>query len=173
MSYLDINGLKHLVNKLNEMIKKTTSSSNEGVPVGSVFWIASTIAPTGYLICDGALIRRQDYTKLYSAIGTTFGVGDGSSTFALPDLRASFIRGAGQNDGYKATFGSIQQATSLREIKKSSSGNYVVVSLYANDSDKSEAYYTEVPSVASKVQVETGNYYTRPYNIALTPIIKY
>ena len=64
-----------------------------GVPAGSVFSYATTTPPTGYLECNGAAVSRSTYASLFSAISTTWGVGDGSSTFNLPDLRGQFVRG--------------------------------------------------------------------------------
>ena len=64
-----------------------------GVPVGSVFSFATTTPPSGYLECNGAAVSRSTYASLFSAISTTWGVGDGSSTFNLPDLRGQFVRG--------------------------------------------------------------------------------
>ena len=64
-----------------------------GVPVGTeVLWATAT-APTGWLEENGAAISRTTYADLYAVIGTTYGVGDGSSTFNLPDARGEFIRG--------------------------------------------------------------------------------
>ncbi|WP_223559265.1 phage tail protein [Chryseobacterium lathyri] len=65
----------------------------EGVPPGSVFYRASSTVPTGYLECDGSEVSRTDYAVLFSVIATTYGAGDGSTTFKLPDLRGEFIRG--------------------------------------------------------------------------------
>ncbi len=64
-----------------------------GVPAGTVIAYASSTVPTGFLECNGANISRSTYAQLYSALGTTWGSGDGSSTFGLPDLRGEFIRG--------------------------------------------------------------------------------
>ena len=64
-----------------------------GVPAGSVFTFATTTPPSGYLECNGAAVSRSTYASLFSAISTTWGVGDGSSTFNLPDLRGQFVRG--------------------------------------------------------------------------------
>jgi hypothetical protein len=63
------------------------------VPTGAVYFFAMNTAPTGYLKANGATISRTTYSALFSAIGTTYGAGDGSTTFALPDLRGEFIRG--------------------------------------------------------------------------------
>ena len=56
-------------------------------PIGSVIPFAGSAAPTGYLIADGAEISRTTYSDLFAVIGTTYGVGDGSTTFALPNLK--------------------------------------------------------------------------------------
>jgi microcystin-dependent protein len=59
-------------------------------------YAGSAGAPTGWLLCYGQEVSRVTYADLYTAIGTTYGVGDGSTTFALPDLRGRVI--AGQDD---------------------------------------------------------------------------
>jgi len=64
-----------------------------GVPVGSVFNLATTTVPSGYLECNGAAVSRSTYATLFATISTTWGSGDGSSTFNLPDLRGQFVRG--------------------------------------------------------------------------------
>ena len=68
-----------------------------GVPAGSIFTFASTTVPSGYLECNGAAVSRSTYATLFAAISTTFGVGDGSATFNLPDLRGQFVRGWANN----------------------------------------------------------------------------
>lgn len=64
-----------------------------GMPSGAVNAFAMNTAPTGWLECAGTAVSRTTYAALFTAIGTTFGPGDGSSTFNLPDLRAYWIRG--------------------------------------------------------------------------------
>ena len=63
------------------------------VPTGSVHQMATTTAPAGYLKCNGAAISRTTYADLFAIIGTTWGAGDGSTTFNVPDLRGEFVRG--------------------------------------------------------------------------------
>ncbi len=61
--------------------------------VGSVVAFAMSTPPTGWLECDGSEVSRATYAELFGRIGETYGAGDGSSTFLLPDLRGEFIRG--------------------------------------------------------------------------------
>jgi len=64
------------------------------VPTGAIFCMAVASVPSGYLECNGdATISRTTYAALFAVIGTTYGAGDGSTTFQLPDLRGEFIRG--------------------------------------------------------------------------------
>lgn len=60
---------------------------------GTIFPFAMTTVPTGYLACNGAAISRSTYATLYAAIGNTWGSGDGSTTFNVPDFRGYFLRG--------------------------------------------------------------------------------
>ena len=63
------------------------------VPSGTVLYFAGQSAPAGWLKANGATLSRTAYAALFAAIGTTYGAGDGRSTFNLPDLRGEFIRG--------------------------------------------------------------------------------
>lgn len=59
----------------------------ERIPTGALMDYAGTTAPTGWLLCDGAAVSRTTYAALFAQLGTTFGAGDGSTTFNVPDLR--------------------------------------------------------------------------------------
>lgn len=78
----------------------TISSQEETVsvivpttPIGSMMMWPTSSAPGGWLLCQGQAISRTAYAELFAVLGTTFGVGDGSSTFNLPDTRGRFILG--------------------------------------------------------------------------------
>jgi hypothetical protein len=75
-----------------------------GTPVGAVMPYAGTTAPTGWLVADGSEVSRATYQVLFQAIGTTYGSGDGTSTFNLPDLRGRVVVAVGSN-GDVATLG--------------------------------------------------------------------
>jgi microcystin-dependent protein len=71
----------------------TTPAIDAGNMVGEVCFFAMSTAPSGFLKANGAAVSRTTYAALFTAIGTTFGAGDGSTTFLLPDLRGEFARG--------------------------------------------------------------------------------
>ena len=71
----------------------TTPQINAGNIVGQVCFFGMTTAPEGFLKANGAAVSRTTYAALFAAISTTYGAGDGSTTFNLPDLRGEFPRG--------------------------------------------------------------------------------
>ena len=66
-----------------------------GFPVGAIAPFAGALGPVGWLKCDGSLVNRTTYATLFAIIGTTYGAGDNTTTFGLPDLRNEFVRGVG------------------------------------------------------------------------------
>ncbi len=81
-------------------------------PTGSVTMWTTSSAPTGYLICNGEAVSRTTYAALFAVIGTTYGAGNGSTTFNLPDLRGLFVRGLDSGRGIDSgrTLGSYQDS---------------------------------------------------------------
>ena len=65
------------------------------VPTGVILPFGGSTVPEGFLLCNGAAISRTTYAKLFAAIGTLYGAGDGATTFNLPDMRDRFAEGAG------------------------------------------------------------------------------
>lgn len=72
------------------------------VPVGTVVPTALSTAPVGWLLCYGQAISRTAYATLFNAIGTTYGAGDGSTTFNLPDVRGRVVAGKDNMGGTAA-----------------------------------------------------------------------
>ncbi len=60
-------------------------------PVGCMYIWTTTSAPSGFLLCDGSAVSRATYAGLFAVISTTYGVGDGSTTFNLPDVRGRVV----------------------------------------------------------------------------------
>lgn len=80
---------------LKEIVASVVDEKLEYIPVGTVIPFSGNGAiPNGYLLCNGAAVGRSAYSKLFEAIGTTYGEGDGFSTFNLPDLADKFIQGS-------------------------------------------------------------------------------
>lgn len=72
-----------------------TSASSPLVPTGVIWPYGGNSAPTGFLMCDGTAVSRTTYADLFAAIGTAFGVGDGATTFNIPNANGRAAVGAG------------------------------------------------------------------------------
>jgi microcystin-dependent protein len=103
----------------------TTSASLIGVPVGSLQLFAMTSVPTGWLRADGAAISRILYPDLFASIGTTYGSGDGSTTFNVPNISSS---GAGSPLYYIKSIlsGDVQPSTIAHAASHAAGGTDVV-----------------------------------------------
>lgn len=136
-----------------------------GQQPGEICYFARNTAPTGFLKANGALVSRTTYATLFAAIGTTFGVGDGSTTFGLPDLRAEFIRGWDDARGVDAgrALGT-SQADDLKSHTHDIKGSLNV---------SSGANYNLPGNGPGIVSAATGGTETRPRNVALLVCIKY
>lgn len=75
-----------------------------GTPAGAIIAYAGNTIPVGWLLCNGTAVSRSEYSSLFKAIGTTYGSGDGSTTFNLPNLVSKFIEG-GSVSGESKTAG--------------------------------------------------------------------
>lgn len=81
---------------------KIKSIVYDGVPTGTVLSFAGKTAPTNYLLCNGQAVSRTAYADLFKVIGTTYGAGDGSSTFNLPNLVDRFVEGGSTSGATKS-----------------------------------------------------------------------
>ena len=157
-------------------------------PVGSVYTFAGTAVPVGWLKCNGALLSRTTYASLFAVIGTTYGAGDGSTTFALPDLRGEFVRGADDGRGVDAgrVFGSaqsdaVQAWTATMTLQRAQvnsteiySGAISVGATSGSTTGPGGAWSASVmtigPGVNSTARTAAES---RPRNVAMHYIIKY
>lgn len=101
------------------------AESRQLAPAGLVAHFARSTAPAGWLKANGAAISRSAYAELFAALGTTYGAGDGFTTFNLPDLRGEFIRGWDDGrgvDGGRA-LGSWQDSNNKSHTHTGSSGD--------------------------------------------------
>lgn len=149
----------------------TATQINQGVvPSGAIMPFAMSTAPAGWLKANGALVSRTTYAALFSAIGTTFGSGDGSTTFALPDLRAEFLRGFDDGRGVDSgrVFGSLQAQAIESHTHTTSEGN-------ASTGTFTGTNYAMLSNASGNTrQVNAaGGTETRPRNVALLYCIKF
>lgn len=143
---------------------------------GDIVFHAKNAAPPGFLKANGAAVSRATYADLFAEIGITFGSGDGSTTFNLPEMRGEFPRGWDDSRGVDAgrAFGSLQigdiqshgHMFSTNWGSNFNSGQTVSNGLSAAPGGSSGTLF--VGSIGS-----TGGSETRPRNIALLACIKY
>lgn len=95
-AWIDIGPLDDVLGDLRLQV------SAGSVPVGTVLEFAASTPPSGYLLCNGSAVSRTTYAALFSLISTTFGAGDGSTTFNLPDRRGVTARGVDSGRGLDA-----------------------------------------------------------------------
>ena len=93
------------------------------VPIGAVQQFAGTTAPEKYLICDGSAVSRETYSALFDVIGTTYGAGDGSNTFNIPNIQNRIPVGKSNNKALGVTGGS-----ETNTIAKANLPNYTLYS---------------------------------------------
>ena len=152
-----------------------------GTPAGTIGYFAATTAPDGFLKANGATVSRTTYSDLFTAIGTTYGVGDGSTTFDLPDLRGEFLRslddGRGIDGGRSIGTAQSDDNKSHQHIQGSA------IRQYGGTFD----YGVTSSGLSSRIEGTSGagRYYThphtsyvggseaRPRNVALLACIKY
>ncbi len=152
-------------------------AGNNTSPIGTVILTAANTPDPGWLECDGSAISRIIYPDLFNKIGTTYGVGDGSSTFNLPDLRGEFVRGWDHGKGTDSgrVIGS-GQLDALQNITGQiiTSGNTFAGAFYDTGVNKEGATLSGSDSVAgfdASLVARTSSE-TRPRNVALMYVIK-
>jgi microcystin-dependent protein len=141
------------------------------VPPGTLIFHCGNTAPSGFLKANGATISRSTYSALFAGIGTTFGTGDGSTTFTLPDMRGEFPRG--WDDGRGIDSGRAFGAAQGDEFKSHTHTR----TFWSNGAQGSPGLLTASPGTAGGSQdpqtSSSGGTETRPRNIALLACIKY
>lgn len=156
------------------------TNAASGIKAGTIAHFAASTAPDGWLKANGAAISRTLYAALFGAIGTTYGVGDGATTFNVPDLRGEFVRGL--DDGRGVDTGRAI-GTAQTDVTKDHS--------HWRNSDLHNEYYLDTQvagtntigggSYAETIRNRTGGMYsgtnsgteTRPRNVAMLACIKF
>lgn len=160
------------------------------VPPGTVQFYAGSTAPAGWVKANGAALSRATYAALFAAIGTTFGGGDGVSTFTLPDLRGEFLRGWDDGRGVDTgrSFGNAQ-SFAMQNItggivvdSANSAGAFISASgIVGQSGGLTSVFLASGGSTGSRSRgfdidasrVAQTSTETRPRNVALLAIIKF
>jgi len=124
--------LKDMYDRIRPYMGGLVTSKAGFTPIGTIISVMGTTAPVNYLACDGTVYNIADYTELANYFNEQFGSinffgGDGTTTFAVPDLRGEFLRGTGTNShtnqGSGASVGVHQDATAVPNFWIGGDGN--------------------------------------------------
>ncbi len=153
---------QRFLSQLYQRTGEETDKVASGVNVADLKATAASTAPTGWLICDGSAKSRTTFSALFTAIGTTYGIGDGSTTFNLPDGVGRVLIGAGTGTATNATAhargaedGDETHALTLLQMKNhahSVANGGVLV-----DSNAGSEYVTTAGNKGNIVAVTTAN----------------
>ena len=190
---LNVSGSTSFSNTVNMNTSNGTIPSFNLIPAGMIMAGVLSIAPSGWLLCNGDLYSRTTFSILFTAIGTTFGAGDGSTTFKVPNYQAAFLRGKGtasgtvysssnsfnvpQNDGVKNHTHTITDpghfhSLTYSDTSRGSSASNTVTSIAATGYENS----ADVASKVTGISINTNNNNSTEnlvYNFAVNYYIKY
>lgn len=154
------------------------------VASGTVTMWPVASAPAGYLLCDGTAYSRTTYPALFTILGTLYGVGDGSTTFNIPDYRGYFLRGLDNGRGIDTgrTMGTIQAdalGTHTHTITDDGHTHDVTASKQTgtslggpNNNTGTNFTFATTSSTTGIIINATGDVETRPKNISINFVIK-
>lgn len=175
-SYVDISPgqFYSLVSDGFNYIATLGAGRSDVVPPGAVSAFAQAVPPSGWLECDGSAVSRTTCAALFSAIGTIYGAGNGSTTFNLPNLRGEFIRGLdnGRNVDPGRGIGTFQsdafQAHQHGYSDWDNAGGGAYVGAGAASTSRSTSSITQASGYSSPRYADE----TRPRNVAMMYCIK-
>lgn len=167
-------------------------TGTDGSPIGTVISFMGNTAPFGYLTCDGTVYNIADYQGLADFFNTQFGSknyfgGDGTTTFAVPDLRGEFLRGTGTNshgwNGSGSAVGAHQDGTIMPNVYASDAGTTLLmrkesaskgIAVSNPDGVVKSTVYAKVSSTNdTNASNSAAKYTSRPTNTSVMYCIKY
>ena len=158
---------------------------NTLLPVGAVMWLSGNTIPDGCLVADGAAVSRTTYADLFTVIGTTWGEGDGSTTFNLPDARGRVPEGAQTAGGYTVPgLPNIKGGVLMHSSTSGTNIQTVTGAFYAEntlssfrDGGNKGSGATSIPSFALDASRSSSIYgassTVQPASVKLLPVIVY
>lgn len=155
-------------------------TNGDTIPAGAVSYFAMNTAPSGWLKANGAQISRTTYSALFTNIGTTYGAGNGSTTFTLPDLRGEFLRSWDDSRGTDGgrVFGSFQDMSwkGLTLLNtRANSFDYTHGEIYIRETgfNQGNVFAGSWAAPAAAIGGRFGTEEVRPRNISLLACIKF
>lgn len=140
-----------------------------GDEVGTVKMFSGSTAPQGWLICDGSAISRTEYSELFSAIGTTYGSGNGTTTFNIPNIKGRTVVGLDNNDTDFDTLGeTLGEKTHTLTINEMPSHNHHIITGYTGSGGE-YVYYSQNSGSGSMGTDNAGG--NQPHNIIQPSIV--
>lgn len=155
-----------------------------GLPAGSIVPFAGSAAPAGYLVADGSAVSRSTYAVLFSVIGTTYGSGDGVTSFNLPNLKGVFLRGAGSQSVGGVTYTGTLAVTQMDQLQGHQHNQNGATTTVGNPGGGTQVNTTSGPQwyitpQATSTPISDGangiprvGQETRPINVSVTYLIK-
>lgn len=174
--------------EVDNLISEIQSSQSDCAPVGTIISYMGVNAPTGYLKCDGSIYNISQYQELANHFQTQFGSksyfgGNGSSTFAVPDLRGEFLRGTGtasRNTGSGTNVGLHQDPTEIVNMEIDGNRNLQMPYNNVSYSNAEKSYnqtgrmWTYPSDRTNGISINTVyKITTRPTNTSVLYCIKY
>ena len=156
---------------------ESLSNAPNPIVAGTIAYLGMNSAPSGWLKANGAAVSRTTYAALFTAIGTTYGVGDGSTTFNLPDLRGEFPRGWDDGRGVDSSraIGTEQafQSTPYDDQKIASNSYGTFIGGPLDGLTASPTVNTASYTIHRNNHNYRNEFETRPRNVALLACIKF
>lgn len=141
----------------NGIWKTLNVKVTDTLPVGTIIPYAGTTIPSNYMKCEGQELSRIEYDILFSAIGTTYGVGDGTTTFNLPNLKGRVITGIDSNDTDFDTLGETGgEKTHTLTVEEIPSHNHDLNG-YTDTPNQGSIYYLSVKGIDAYGVTQTEN----------------
>jgi len=131
----------------------------EGIPTATIVPWSSASVPTGFLECNGQAVSRSTYSALFAIVGTTYGAGDGSSTFLVPDLQDNVAVGKSNNKALGSTAGANTVAATGNVGGTTANATLSTAQLASHshpDGGSSSGSFNNAPTVAGVSPARTG-----------------
>jgi microcystin-dependent protein len=183
-NYMNDSQASEIVKYISDTMKLPLIGAGGGfAPIGTINFFDASVAPQGWLICDGSTHNISDYPELatfYASVhgSANFYGGDGTTTFAVPDLRGEFLRGTGTNghanQGDGANVGVHQDGTIIGDIQRWAS-RVGFMNPHIQNPDKSMSITGEYQSATRNnegTDTNMGFYTSRPTNTSFLICVK-